>query len=340
MRDLRIALWLALAIAFSGYLPGSAARAAGDEATALPSLASVEWDGPGTSLEALEGKTAVVITYVSWCPICNEWAPTMLDQVKRAVGDKPAVIMAISTDTPNPKGKNFLAAKGLVGPNILYGYDPTIAKRAGFTNEFWNYIVVGPDGKTAFSGNAGMQYIQQDKKTFSVATRLERHAFGEFAYVDAKQSPALQKATWAMELGYALSDGQSKTLRKGMTKDEIETLTALQAKFVEDQAERFRKLTTGDTAAKLAAYDRANAIVVTFKGTEAAKEAKQFITDCNKDPALKMEFAAKKLYEQAELAARRTPDRLPEFLGQVAQKYPDTVYGKKAAAASSGSGGQ
>ena len=33
-----------------------------------PSLGNVIWASQGTSFEALEGKTVVVLTYVTWCP--------------------------------------------------------------------------------------------------------------------------------------------------------------------------------------------------------------------------------------------------------------------------------
>ena len=62
---------------------------------ALPSLDGVSWHGPSTTLDALAGKTVVVLTYVTWCPKCNEWSPNLFDQLRTAVEDKP-----VESETP------------------------------------------------------------------------------------------------------------------------------------------------------------------------------------------------------------------------------------------------
>ena len=44
-------------------------------------LDGVAWIGPGVSLPDLRGKTVVVLTYVTWCPKCNVWAPDLFRQL-------------------------------------------------------------------------------------------------------------------------------------------------------------------------------------------------------------------------------------------------------------------
>ena len=112
-----------------------------------PSLGSVVWGGQGTSFESLKGKTVVVITYVTWCPICNGWSKEALGGLPKEIAAKPVVVLAISTDTPPEKAQAYLKERGVVGPQILPGYDPTIATRFGFTNKFFNYAIIGPDSK-------------------------------------------------------------------------------------------------------------------------------------------------------------------------------------------------
>jgi hypothetical protein len=71
------------------------------------SLDSVEWAGPGVSLDDLRGKTTVVMPFVTWCPKCNAWAPEMLDQISKAIKDKPVVVVAVATDVDAAQGKSF-----------------------------------------------------------------------------------------------------------------------------------------------------------------------------------------------------------------------------------------
>ena len=126
---------LVASVVLAGLSLGAARSQAQDAAAKkIPSLSGVTWEGAGTTLENLKGKTAVVLTYVTWCPICNKWAPDMLAQVQQAIKDKPVVVLAVSTDTPAAKAKDYMDAKGFTGPNILHGYDPKLAKSFGFTN--------------------------------------------------------------------------------------------------------------------------------------------------------------------------------------------------------------
>ena len=105
-----------------------------------PSLGPVAWAGQGTTFESLQGKTVLVLTYVTWCPKCNAWSGDVVRGLNKAIADKPVVVLAISTDTPPAKAQLYMEERKFVGPQILHGYDPTIANRLGFSNEFFNYL--------------------------------------------------------------------------------------------------------------------------------------------------------------------------------------------------------
>ena len=104
----------------SGAAPAAVKAAPANQApakvAAAPaiSLDSVQWAGPGVSISNLQGKTTIVMTFVTWCPICNGWAPQMVDQLKKAIEDKSVVVIAIGTDVGPAEAKDFIVKKGLV----------------------------------------------------------------------------------------------------------------------------------------------------------------------------------------------------------------------------------
>ena len=126
--------------------------------------------------------------------------------MQEATKDKPVIVLAISTDTPPAKAKDYMQNKGFTGPNILHGYEPKLAKSFGFENEFFNYAIVGPQGDLVASGNAGMAFMAGNgKKRFSQAAqgvredqRLRQHP----ASSTPSMSAGLQEMLWPMELGY------------------------------------------------------------------------------------------------------------------------------------------
>ena len=134
-----------------------------DGATQVASFDGVTWDGPGASLDQLKGKTVLALTYVTWCPKCNLWAPEKLDDVKQAIAGKPVVVLAISTDVAPARAREYMTRRGFVGPNIFHGSDPQLAKSFGFTNEFFNYAIFNAQGELATSGNFGSGIVRGDK---------------------------------------------------------------------------------------------------------------------------------------------------------------------------------
>src|SRR5690348_5260808 len=84
-----------------------------------PPLGPVAWVGQGTTLEALKGKTVVVLTYVTWCPKCNAWSGGIVSGLNKAIADKPVVVLAISTDTPPAEAHAYMEERKFIGPQIL-----------------------------------------------------------------------------------------------------------------------------------------------------------------------------------------------------------------------------
>jgi peroxiredoxin len=307
-----------------------------DSASQIASLDGVAWEGAGVRLDQLKGKTVVVVTYVTWCPRCNEWAPGLLKSVNTAITDKPVIVLAVSTDTPPAKAKEYMDRAGLAGPNVLNGYDPKLAKSFGFSNEFFNYVVIDPKGEMIDSGSFGSRYHKDGKLVSAVVGTLD-HAkdLGKLRFVDAGMSPELKEMMWSMELGYIAEVQRSlKKAEKTLKPDDRALLKTKMESFLDEELKTAQELAAGDPGQRIDALDKASFLSANFKAASQGKEAKKILADLTKDKTLKKELSAKKMYD----ASMQTPDpdRRVALLEKAAKQFPGTHYGEladKAAAA-------
>lgn len=325
-----------LAVASLAVLGGRAWAAESSTDKPAPSLATVNWDGPAADLDALRGKTVVVLTYVTWCPKCNEWAPEMLNQVSKAAQDKPVAVVAVATDVGPQEGRQFLLGKQFTGPNVFYGADPTLEASLGLDKgNLWNYAIIDPDGKLATGGAAGSYYPggKAGEKQYSAAYNLgQQKRLGSFQLIAAEMSDSLKQALWPLELGQAeIGQQLLKKIEKQAGSSDRELLKKSIDHFVQTEMDSVRTLVQGPVPDKLLALGKASIVATNFKATEAGNEAKKIVGDLTKDKGLKKELGAKKLYE----AALATPDanRRAIKLLAAAKAFPGTYYGQQAATA-------
>jgi peroxiredoxin len=309
--------------------PASAA-----ESAPAPSLASIAWHGPSTDLSALQGKTVVVLTYVTWCPICNKWAPELLSQLNKAVQDKPVVVLAVSTDVGPEQGHEFLAGMKFAGPNILYGADPNLETALGLDKkQLWSFVVIDPSGQVTNKGAAGMYQGGEANKQYVVAANVaSSNSLGSFELITPEMSADLKQILWPMELGQMVAGQQNlKKAEKLIGPADRDLLRGAVGKYNQTQIENVRKLSTGEVPDKLAALDKAGVLATNFKATEIGNEAKKIVAELTKDKTLKKELAAKKAYEQSLLVP--DADRKTAKLQATAKLFPDTYYGQQASKA-------
>jgi peroxiredoxin len=296
----------------------------------LPSLSGVSWEGAGATFDDLKGKTVVVLTYVTWCPICNGWAPEMLAQVQDATKDKPIVVLAVSTDTPPAKAREYMAGKGFTGPNILHGYEPQLARSFGFDNQFFNYAIIGPQGDLIASGNAGSFYTAGDRKGYVLPNEFEKiKELGKFRFVAPTMSAGLQEMLWPMELGYIAEVQRSlKKAEKTLGPSDREKLKSSMEQFLDGELKSAQDLAAGDAAQKIEAIGKAFFLSNNFKAASQGKDAKKVLAELTKDKSLKKEISAKKMYDQS--MQMPDPDRRLGMLEKAARQFPDTHYGELA----------
>ncbi len=137
-------------------ISSSLARLEAADATAN-ALEGVRWVGPAVTLEALRGKTVVLMDYATWCPKCNKWSGNVCKQLKEFITDKPVVVLAINNDETPANVRPYLEARNFFAPNIIHGYDANVAKRNGLP-DLWGYMLLDPTGKIVEKGNVGAFY--------------------------------------------------------------------------------------------------------------------------------------------------------------------------------------
>lgn len=307
---------------------GTSAFGAGEAAvTTPPSLAGVAWAGPAPDPSFLDGKTVVVLTYVTWCPKCNAWTGNVAAEIKAQSVDKPVVVLAISTDTPPAGALEYMQQRGLVGPNIFHGSDPSIATRFGFANQFINYAIVSPAGQVVDSGNGGSRYADEKKPSYAAARYLaESKDIGRFRFLKPDMPAALKERLWLLELGFVRD---AKKLESGLEPAERDLLRSAIQSFVAAELEQIETASKGDSLAdKLSAADRATFLISYFAATPEGRRAKEIVATLSKDKSLKDELAAKRQYEAAMKVT--DPARRAKALEAVVKKLPNTEYGKKA----------
>jgi hypothetical protein len=296
---------------------------------AAAGTSSAVWAKLGLPLDSLKGKSIVAMTYVTWCPICNGWAPQMLKELKTVSADKPVVIVAIATDVGQAEGKDFLAQKGFGGPNIIYAANSDANEILGVNaKNLWNYVRFGPDGDVKDQGAAGAFY--GDKKDSVIAKHLsDAKDLGTLDFVNSSLTPEALNVAWSMELGDVptmVKVAQSKGL-PGLSKDDTQALHEVMAKFLDGRLTELKALVGGDMPNRIEAYEKATQFSTVFRATPQGKEASKTADQLYSDPKFRREVSAKKLYVLGETKAAGDDKRLAKSMHVVAQKFPDTYYG-------------
>lgn len=171
----------------------------------------------------------------------------------------------------------------------------------------------------------------RERKLQDTITAAEaKQASKPLIIVDGLTDENIITAWWAFERG---TPGALKALvgvskRKGHIQE--------QAQAIVTSAQTYFDAETAHVSDDLAGFERLEFMITRFDGLDT-KTAKTKAVALAKDAALKPEIKARDLYRkcQAMIASNRTKDQEQgkAGMGQIAEAMPDTVYGKKAAAA-------
>ena len=299
-------------------------------------LDSVAWIGPGVSLADLRGKSVVVLTYVTWCPLCNEWSPEMFRQVREAAAGQPAVVVAVCTDAPTVPGPRYVSEHGLVGRNIVHAYDGRMDEKLGLKDsQLFNALVLGPDGSVVWQGASGRHYPQGDgSRKYAVAEKLREAApGGKFTIVSPDMPADVQAVLWPMEMGRIVPDRDLTRAKRSLSAGSRAALDRAVESFVARQWSQIEDLSAGEIPQQMTAYAKADLLAKAYRTTEEGRQARSLVGQLNRDTQFKREIAARRTYEQIlAKTANQSHARQRAVLEGFAKRFDGTYFAEQARA--------
>jgi len=309
----------------------SAPQAPGGQLSAA--LAGVQWASRPVTFEQLEGKTVVLLVYASWCPKCNAWSGALFAQLREAIRGKPVVVLSIYADEDPRAALPYLKERGFFAPNILHGYDPAMPAKLGFQGNLYHYAMIGPGGKLVERGKAGSFFRRADGNQFSLPVKLAASGtLGEFKFITPEMSEEVQALFWPCELG-GVSERELEAGRRNLPAEQKKQVDAAVDRYLTGQIVRIRDLYKGTVPERVEALEIAERLSGMFRSTPQSKKAQEVVGYFQNDPELKLELAAKKLYDSILEGATENATRRRILLRTVTTRFKDTYYGQLAAAA-------
>jgi hypothetical protein len=315
----------------------SVARAQEQPASNLSGvLDGVAWIGPGASLQDLRGKSVVIITYVTWCPKCNNWSPDFFQQIKAAAADKPVVIVAVCTDAPTIPGPQYVSERGLVGMNILHAYDANMdAKLQVDDSQLFNVVLIGPDGNVLEKDVASRHYVLDNgQRDFTMARTVRELANpGTFTIVTDDMPAEVRTLLWPMELGRIVPGRDLNRVKRQFSLEARKSLDDAVQTFAARQLELINEWKAGEAPQQMAAFSKADMLSKAFPSTDEGRAARQVVTELNRDAQFKKEIAARNAYEQLlNRAAKQPQSRQEALLAGFAKRFEGTYFAAQAEA--------
>jgi len=321
------------ATVFSLVLAGVVQAQKPGPAPGLGLLETVRWAGPPVSPNMLQGKTALVLVYATWCPKCNEWSGELFQQLKQAASDKPVVILAINADKSPAGVQQYLTARGFFAPNIFHGYDPAAPARLGFDSNLFYYAIFSPEGAVSGQGQAGGFFNSPQGKRFALPAKLaEAQNLGSFRFIEQGMPAELTSLLWPLELG-EVSEAALRAVQSRLTPEQRKQVEAATARFLDGRIAFIRERYKGALTERMEAYEAAVDLTTAFRGTPQNQTARQVVQFMEADGDFKREVAAKRVYESTMQTIAENPRRRKLLLKSVAQRFEGTHFGTLAAEA-------
>jgi len=333
-------------LALAAALSVSPARAA-----AVPPFApSISWERgqEGARLEAMEGKSVLVLFFQSWCPICNGWSGAMLKQVEEAYGDDPGVVLvALKTDGGSVKDAMTYLSSRTNTDKWLVGVDEGGAYHLQVTgkDELFAYLWVKPDGSIGDVAKTGVTVNKPGPKQYWITRDQAKSAFrkGTAPLVNwGGEVPSdLQPVARLAERGnFARAIAESSKLKSrsdlsAPVGDFQKQVAALMAKRLEKLSARVED---EGNERRYFDYLALRDMEKDFSGMAFARTAQQAADKHKSAPWLATEEKAKQGYDGIMRKADRADDakdreKITKALAELSTAYPGTSYGKLAAAA-------
>ncbi|MDQ8189058.1 redoxin domain-containing protein [Roseibacillus persicicus] len=312
-----------------------------------PFIDSISWNTgkESPSLEALNGKSVVVVFFQDWCPICNKWSGQFFKQVEKAYGDDPRVtLVALKTD-----GGSLSDALGYLDRRTdterwIVGVDENASyyRQATGDDKLYYFMAVAPDGSVRKIDKAGMFYGKEANKEFILASDKLRKELVEGAKplmtLDPPLDPVLQPAIQLAEQGLFLSalNSVSKQANASHLKEDVGRFRLRIAELLGSAIVRYEKAIEDESNEnRFLVYLSLRKIEEDFGRSAQGQAAGQLASKYSSSSWVRNEEAALKDYQSIMKRAARADDersreRVAKALVKFADKYPGTYYGRLA----------
>lgn len=156
------------AIASLLLLAMSVSAKEGDACPEFPGSVVFRKSDPQLTLSDCRDRAVVVVFFQSWCPICNQWAPTALKQLQESeMAKNPGVLfVAVKSDGGTlEQAEAFLKDKGVDLNRWIIGVDPdSVMEKAVMGNsKLWQYALINKAGKIAKLYGVGSRFSSGPK---------------------------------------------------------------------------------------------------------------------------------------------------------------------------------
>lgn len=300
---------------------------------------SVQFDktGPKISVAQLKGKAVLVVFFQSWCGICNEWAPKLIEQVEEEHGNNRSVVLvAIKTDGGGvPAAAEYLKGKGADLSKWCIASDEGAAfhKQVTGKDELWTYALVGADGNIVEQGKAGTSWTSgANSGKYTLASKDLLKKCGKLETLlppDKVYPPELGKIARLAELG-SMSRALSLCISPAQKEIRQDILNVMDTRI--RQRMDTLKDPSKDAGTRYESYKELGVMVKECPSVPAAKEAYQLIVLANSTPTIQKEKNAEIAYTTAMLklqkASKADRVKLLKELEYAGKRYEGTKYGE------------
>jgi len=319
---------------------------------APPFGGSLEWNtgSESPSLGALAGKSVLVMFYQSWCPICNKWSGELFAQLTKTYGEDPRVVLvAIKTDGGSMGDALKYLSERTDEEKWMVAVDEggVYQQQALGRNKLYEYMWVTPEGEIGEEGKSGTYTSGSDPKEYTlvrvdVAKKFRAGTstvMPEGKKLDAALDPAVELA----EKGLFLSAlAQAAKISSSAAKEDVgafrkaiagkvENAVAMHKAVVEDKSSNNRYLSLISL----------QGIAENFGRSAPGMAAKEVVSAHERSSWVAEEEEAASDYESIMRRSQRADDersraRITKALVKLAEEFPETAYGRMAAAGAKG----
>lgn len=287
----------------------------------VPPLANVQWIGAPVDLDALYGQAVILVFVESWCPVCNEWSPTISRQVQAAAAKNPVTLIYLGVGMNTRQMQAYAKSKGLKGETMGV-VSKQFVKLCGLKSSLWSALIVGGDGGHRFTGSYGM-YVTGTNKKSSIAGYLPAFCEERPPLIDKPDSAALKRVDQMTRLGrYGAALGALKKM--GAKGEEAKKKVLDRGKTMYEAARSY------EADEPYLAYRLAAAVAREFKSADFGPEARKLARKLKTHAQVRREISADKALVKIEQIAAKKPDSptIGALLGQVGSKYPTCRSGR------------